>query len=330
MSNTTPTELWDIYTKERVKTGKLHKRGDKLSLGEYHLVVHVCIFNSKNELLIQQRQPFKSGWPNMWDLSVGGSAIVGETSSQAAVRELKEELGLNLDLSNEMPKFTINFQEGFDDYYLIKADVDVLNMILQQEEVQTVKWADKEEVLKMQHEGTFIPYWFLDKLFNYSQWCDSFQKEDSAIKVVYAKEENLSSWMSMLEIVKWNFPGLETEEKVNEYKNTVRKNMDRETAICTLFGNVVVGILLFSTKYNMLCCMAVHPEFRRKHIGSKMIHIMLQKMDKSRPVVVETFRNEDEKGKAPRAFYKNIGFEEGEVCLFENDYPEQKFYLKKW
>lgn len=83
-------EFWDIYTKERLKTGKLHKRGGKLSDDEYHLVVHVCIFNNRNQLLIQQRQP--------WDLSVGGSAIAGESSSQAAERELAEELGLKMDL----------------------------------------------------------------------------------------------------------------------------------------------------------------------------------------------------------------------------------------
>lgn len=153
---------------------------------------------------------------------------------------------------------------------------------------------------------------------------------DSAINVAYAKEDNLSSWMNMLEVVKWNFPGLETEQKVQEYKNTVVKNINRGTAICALFGNMVVGILLFSTKYNMLCCMAVHPDYRRKHIATMMVKAMLEKMDKNRPVVVETFREDDEKGKEPRAFYKKLGFEEGELCFFENNYPEQRLYLRKW
>lgn len=59
--------------------------------GTYHLVVHVCVFNQKGEMLIQQRQPFKQGWPNLWDVTMGGSALAGETSQQAAMRELKEE-----------------------------------------------------------------------------------------------------------------------------------------------------------------------------------------------------------------------------------------------
>ncbi len=285
-------ELWDIYTKERLKTGKLQKRGEKLSDDEYHLVIHVCIFNNKNQLLIQQRQPFKAGGQNMWDLSVGGSAIAGESSGQAAERELAEELGLKMDLSDVLPQFTTTFRNGFDDYYIIKNDVDLTHIKLQKEEVQAVRWADKEEVLKMQQEGTFIPYWFLDKLFELDCWYNTFRNEDSAIKITYASNENLSSWMSMVETVKWNFPGLETEEKVIEYKNTVKKNIDRGTAICALFGNMVVGILLFSIKHNMLCCMAVHPEFRRKHIASKMVKVMLDRMDKNRPIVVETFREE--------------------------------------
>lgn len=77
-------ELWDLYTKDREKTGRTHRRGELMKEGEYHLVVHVCIFNSKNELLIQQRQPFKEDWSNMWDLTAAGSALQGENSQQAA------------------------------------------------------------------------------------------------------------------------------------------------------------------------------------------------------------------------------------------------------
>jgi ribosomal protein S18 acetylase RimI-like enzyme len=132
--------------------------------------------------------------------------------------------------------------------------------------------------------------------------------------------------MSLIQIVKDNFPGLETEEKLNNYMATAKKNIDRQTAICALFGNMVVGFILFSTKRNMLCHMAVHPEFRRMHIATRMFELMLEKMDKTHPVVVETFREEDEKGAAPRAFYIKMGFQEGEFTSFDG-YPTQKFYL---
>lgn len=162
----TKTEFWDVYDKDRQWTRRQHKRGNKMEQGDYHLAVHVCIFNSKNQILIQQRQPFKEDWANMWDLTVGGSALAGETSYQAAEREVFEEIGVELDLKDVRPRFTINFTDGFADVYLVEAELDLNTLNLQKEEVKAVKWVDKEEVLKMQEQGEFIPYWFLGQLFD--------------------------------------------------------------------------------------------------------------------------------------------------------------------
>lgn len=158
-------ELWDLYDQNRMKLDKTIERGKVMEPGTYHVVVHVCIFNKKNQLLIQQRQPFKEGWPNMWDLTVGGSALSGETSQQAAMRETLEEIGYPIDLQNERPYFTINFPRGFDDYYLVEREIERSDLKLQVEEVQAVKWATKEEVLALVKEGKFIDYYFLELLF---------------------------------------------------------------------------------------------------------------------------------------------------------------------
>ncbi len=97
-------ELWDVYEINRNKTNKTMVRGEPFEKNNYHLVVHVCVFNSNGEMLIQQRQPFKKGWSNMWDITVGGSAIKGDTSQSAAERELYEEIGLTIDLKNIRPQ----------------------------------------------------------------------------------------------------------------------------------------------------------------------------------------------------------------------------------
>ena len=151
-------ELFDLYTAEREKTGKTMVRGEATPEGFYRLVVHVCIFDDNGRMLIQQRQPFKKGWSNLWDISVGGSAIAGDSSRSAAERETREELGLSIDLSDERPTLTINWENGFDDYYVIKNPIDIESLTLQYEEVQTVKWADKEEIMVMIDDGRFIPY----------------------------------------------------------------------------------------------------------------------------------------------------------------------------
>ena len=150
-------EYWDIYDGFRNKTGRTMERGP-VPEGDYHLVVCICVFNSDGKLLIQQRQPFKAGWPNLWDISAAGSAIAGESSGQAAERELYEELGIRHDFSGVRPHLTVNFNRGFDDVYLVVKDVDLADLKLQPEEVQNAKWATEEEVLQMIEEGTFIPY----------------------------------------------------------------------------------------------------------------------------------------------------------------------------
>ena len=149
----------------------------------------------------------------------------------------------------------------------------------------------------------------------------------STVKVSYATMDNLYSWMVLIDLVKWNFPGLETEEQINDYRETVIKNIKRKSAVCTLDGDTVIGLLLFSTKRNMLCHLAVHPDYRQQKIASRMIAVMLENLDRNRDIIVTTFREDDEKGVAPRALYKKLGFEEDELC-YDQGYPEQKFILR--
>ena len=151
-------ELWDVYDFHRQKTGKLHPRGKRLGAGEYHLTVHACIFDREGKMLIQKRQPFKRGWSGLWDITVGGSATAGESSQTAIMRELSEELGLSLDLTHVRPHLSVQFEEGFDDVYLIKKDVELSSLTLEYEEVEAVKWASLDEILSMMDAGTFIPY----------------------------------------------------------------------------------------------------------------------------------------------------------------------------
>ncbi len=122
------------------------------------MVVHVCIFDLHGRMLIQQRQPFKRGWSNLWDISVGGSAISGDSSRTAAERETREELGLNIDLSDVRPTATLYWEHGFDDYYVVTRPVELESLHLQYEEVQAVRWASKEEILHLIDGGQFIPY----------------------------------------------------------------------------------------------------------------------------------------------------------------------------
>lgn len=151
-------EYVDIYTAERQRTGRTAERGSKLDEGEYRLIVHAAIFNRAGELLIQQRQPFKKGWGGLWDLSMGGAVSAGETSAQALVRELQEELGLIWDLHGEPQALTVSFDHGFDDIYILRGEVDLSSLRLQPEEVADARWATREEIFAMLADGRFVPY----------------------------------------------------------------------------------------------------------------------------------------------------------------------------
>ncbi|MBR4458507.1 MAG: NUDIX domain-containing protein [Clostridia bacterium] len=151
-------ELFDLYNADRERTGKTMVRGERVPDGLYRLVIHVCVFSSDGRMLIQQRQPFKHGWSNMWDISVGGCAVAGDTSRAAAERETREELGLSVDFTGCRPTLTLNWEHGCDDYFVLTRDVDLSTLTLQPEEVQRVRWAGLEEILQMIDDGSFIPY----------------------------------------------------------------------------------------------------------------------------------------------------------------------------
>jgi isopentenyldiphosphate isomerase len=158
-------ELWDVYDENREKTGRTHERGIPMKEGDYHMVIHVWIVNDSGEILIQKRQPWKEGWPNMWDGSAAGSAVVGDSSVDAAMRETKEELGIDLDISKGEKLFSVKFSSGFDDIWLVRQNVDIGDLKLQYEEVADAKWASETEIKQMVFKGDFIAYDYLDKLF---------------------------------------------------------------------------------------------------------------------------------------------------------------------
>lgn len=151
-------ELVDLYDEDRAPLGRTAERYAPKGPGEYRVVVHVCVFDRWGRLLVQQRTPEKHIWPEKWDVSVGGGVDAGETSRQAAEREFREELGVELDLAGLRPSVTVNFDGGFDDFFLLERDIRLESLTLQAEEVAQVRYVTLEEALEMVNDGRFIPY----------------------------------------------------------------------------------------------------------------------------------------------------------------------------
>ena len=136
----------------------------------------------------------------------------------------------------------------------------------------------------------------------------------------------IDSWMKLVRKVSWNFPGLETEEGLDEHKQTVLKFMNKKQALCVRNQETIVGVLLFSRSRNMICCLAVDPDHRKQGLASILLKKALDELDRSKEITVSTFRENDDKGIAPRALYRKFGFQEGELTE-EFGYPNQVFVL---
>ena len=160
-------EILDIYDRDRHRTGKTYLRSEKIPEGGLRLIVHILIFNDKGELLIQQRADHKK-MGGLWDITCGGACQAGEDSQDGARRELKEELGIYLDFSNLRPVLTANFDQGFDDFYILRKNIDTSNLVLQEEEVKAARWASRKEIFIMHANGDFVHYKesFLKLLFD--------------------------------------------------------------------------------------------------------------------------------------------------------------------
>ena len=146
------------------------------------------------------------------------------------------------------------------------------------------------------------------------------------METVFGDKSCIDSWMQLVRAVSRTFPGLETEESIEEHKQTVLKFMSKKQALCVMDKETVVGVLLFSRNRNMICCLAVDPAHRKQGVASNLLRKALEELDRSGEITVSTFRENDDKGKAPRALYRKFGFQEGEMTE-EFGYPTQVFVL---
>lgn len=154
----------DSYNRFRRSTGKTVLRGAAAGAADYFLAVRIWLVNERGEMLLQQRQQTKARWAGRWDCAVAGGVLQGETTTQAALRECHEELGLALHVQDLVPLFTAVDGNRFDDLFLVRKNLDLLALTLQAEEVAAVRWANVADVRALLAAGQFVPYRFFDEL----------------------------------------------------------------------------------------------------------------------------------------------------------------------
>lgn len=161
-------EYWDLYDKDKNMLERKAIRGEKLANEEFHLVVNAWVKNGDGKFLISQRSANKSH-PLIWECT-GGSAVMGEKSIDAAIRELKEEL--NFDVNENESKYigySLRFYPNCNDIlevWLFETNNDLQKIKIQKEEVNDYKWATKEEILELKNKNMFDVNPYFDEILN--------------------------------------------------------------------------------------------------------------------------------------------------------------------
>ena len=143
-------EFNDIYDRDRRRTGRLHRRGTPWRKGEYGLIVCVWVYDGKGKVLLTRRAPQKS-FAGTWENS-GGAAKAGESSRQAIARELFEETGIRIPQEQFELLESRRDRDAFFDFYCVKNETPLEQIVLQEGETTDVRWATFEEVHQMIRE----------------------------------------------------------------------------------------------------------------------------------------------------------------------------------
>lgn len=146
-------ELIQIVDENGEFTGEIIDKEIAHDKNLLHNEISVFIINDKNQVLLQKRSANKRFNPNKWG-SCAGHVDAYESLEDAALRELKEELGLEISknslysfLGRQIFKKDTNSHITY--LYYTKANKDEKDFIIQEEELSEVKWFDIDEIIRL-------------------------------------------------------------------------------------------------------------------------------------------------------------------------------------
>lgn len=156
-------EFFDELDETGKRTGFVKERTLAHREGTFHQTAHIWIVRPKDDgsfdVLLQKRSQRKDSDPGCYDISSAGHIIAGNEPLPSALRELKEELGIDAKPSDLSFLFwhEINMEEEFygkpflnherNGVYLYQKPVEIDELTLQEEEVEAVCWMEYEECL---------------------------------------------------------------------------------------------------------------------------------------------------------------------------------------
>lgn len=151
-------EYLDVVDENGIEKGVQKLRSEVHKDGDWHKTVHIWIVNDKNEILLQRRCASKDSFSNMLDISCGGHVSSGDTIVEAAIREFKEELGIDI-VESDLKyigtiKHTINYGKSFinnqfESIFILNKSIDIKNVKFQVNEISEIVYVPLEKFKKM-------------------------------------------------------------------------------------------------------------------------------------------------------------------------------------
>ena len=150
-------EYFDVLDENGNQTNLIKKRTEVHRDGDWHKAVHIWIINENGDILLQRRASNKDIYPNMLDISCAGHLTTGDDSITGALRELKEELNLEIEPEElnyittlkRSPKDKEFIDNEFDDLYLLRTTKKIEELTYQKEEISEIFFVPYKEFKKM-------------------------------------------------------------------------------------------------------------------------------------------------------------------------------------
>ena len=142
--NSAENEVFDVVNERDEVIGR-EIRPEVHRLGLKHRAVHILLTNARGEIFLQKRSMTKDSWPGAWDSSASGHLDAGEGYDEAAVREVREELGWELK-EPLMPILKIDAcdQTGQEFVWVYRGEAEG-PFTLHSEEIETGRWFSRFE-----------------------------------------------------------------------------------------------------------------------------------------------------------------------------------------
>jgi len=156
-------ELCDVVDKFGERTGRVVARGTELAINEYYLVVHVWIRDENENYLIQQRALHLASAPGVWATTVG-YVLADEESISSAIREVREELGIQLSPTHLKLFDRHTLESRCEDVWLAEVPRESIGTPVLGLEVANYKWVHKVDLKQLVDQGGFFQYSYIENI----------------------------------------------------------------------------------------------------------------------------------------------------------------------